>query len=92
MAQISSRGCPARLRRLASPDSTRCTETRRAATSRCCGLSYPLVHDPDPRRDLDMASYGVVKMLPSGPGTGYHGLGWEPKLAFGALARADGRA
>jgi hypothetical protein len=50
---------------------------------------YPLVHDPDPRRDLDMASYGVVKMLPSGPGTGYHGLGWEPKLAFGALARAD---
>jgi hypothetical protein len=49
---------------------------------------YPLVHDPDPRRDLDMASYGVVKMLPGGPGTGYDGLGWEPKLAFGALARA----
>jgi len=53
---------------------------------------YPLVHDPDPRRDLDMASYGVVKMLPGGPGTGYQGLGWEPKLAFGALAAADGRA
>jgi len=53
---------------------------------------YPLVHDPDPRRDLDMASYGVVKMLPGGPGTGYHGLGWEPKLAFGALAHADWRA
>ena len=49
---------------------------------------YPLVHDPDPRRDLDMASYGVVKMLPGGPGTGYGGLGWDPKLAFGALARA----
>ena len=30
-----------------------------------------------------------MKMLPGGPGTGYHGLGWEPKLAFGALARAD---
>src|SRR6516225_4241715 len=49
---------------------------------------YPLVHDPDPRRDLDMASYGVVKMLPGGPGTGYNGLGWEPKLVFTALAQA----
>jgi hypothetical protein len=34
-----------------------------------------------------MASYGVVKMLKSGPGTGYQGLGWEPKLAFDALAQ-----
>lgn len=51
---------------------------------------YPLAHDADARRDLDMASYGVVKMLPGGPGTGYHGLGWEPKLAFAALAGADG--
>jgi len=50
---------------------------------------YPLVGDPDPRRDLDMASYGVVKVLPGGPGTGYDGLGWEPKLAFAALAQAD---
>ncbi len=49
---------------------------------------YRLVHDPDPRRDLDMASYGVVKMLPGGLGAGHHGLGWEPKLAFGALAKA----
>jgi hypothetical protein len=49
---------------------------------------YVLVHDPDPRRDLDLASYGLVKMLPGGPGTGYQGLGWEPKLAFGALASA----
>ncbi len=53
---------------------------------------YPLVHDSEPRRDLDMASYGLVKMLPGGPGTGHHGLGWEPKLAFAALAAADGRA
>ena len=29
-----------------------------------------------------------MKMLPGGPGTGREGLGWEPKLAFGALARA----
>ncbi len=49
---------------------------------------YPLMHDPDPRRDLDMASYGVVKMVPGSPGTGYDGLGWEPKLAFAALAQA----
>jgi len=47
------------------------------------------VTDPRPRRDLDMASYGVVKMLGGGPGTGSYGLGWEPKLAFGALAKAD---
>jgi hypothetical protein len=53
---------------------------------------YRLVHDPGPLRDLDMASYGVVRMLPGGPGTGYDGLGWEPKLAFSALAKADWRA
>jgi hypothetical protein len=39
-----------------------------------------------------MASYGAVKMLPGGPGTGYGGLGWEPKLVFGALANVDWRA
>jgi hypothetical protein len=50
---------------------------------------YGLVYDPDPRRDLDMASYGVVKMLPGGAGTGHDGLGWDPKLAFSALAQAD---
>jgi hypothetical protein len=61
---------------------------------------YGLVHDSDPRRDLDLASYGLVKMLPGEPEApgvgyqdlGYQGLGWEPKLAFGALARADWRA
>jgi hypothetical protein len=50
---------------------------------------YLTEHHADPRRDLDMASYGVVKVLPEGPGAGYQGLGWEPKLAFAALARAD---
>jgi hypothetical protein len=34
---------------------------------------------------------GVVSMVPGGPGSGYRGLGWEPRLAFGALARADWR-
>jgi hypothetical protein len=47
---------------------------------------YGLVHDAEPRRDLDLASYGLVQLLPGGPGTGHHGLGWEPKLAFRALA------
>jgi hypothetical protein len=41
----------------------------------------------DPRRDLDLASYGLVSMLPEGPGSGYQGLGWRPRLAFGAMAR-----
>jgi len=31
----------------------------------------------------------AVGFLPGGPGTGYNGLGWEPKLAFSALAQAD---
>jgi hypothetical protein len=50
------------------------------------GYGHP--HRDEPRADLDLASYGVVKMLPGGPGTGREGLGWEPKLAFAALARA----
>ncbi len=47
---------------------------------------YGLVHDPEPRRDLDLASYGLVRLLRGGVGTGYQGLGWEPKLAFQAFA------
>jgi hypothetical protein len=47
---------------------------------------YELVHRAQPRQDLDLASFGVVRMLEGGPGTGYQGLGWEPKLAFTALA------
>jgi len=41
---------------------------------------------PDPRRDVDLASYGLVSMLPEGPGSGYQGLGWRPRLAFEAMA------
>jgi hypothetical protein len=44
------------------------------------------IHRAQPRQDLDLASFGVVRMLEGGPGTGYQGLGWEPKLAFTALA------
>ncbi len=52
---------------------------------------YSLVRDPDPRHDLDLASYGVVSMVPGGPGSGHRGLGWEPRLVFRALAGADWR-
>ncbi|MFB6890290.1 hypothetical protein ACFCX4_13345 [Kitasatospora sp. NPDC056327] len=46
------------------------------------------VHRPgaDPREDLDLASFGIVKSLETGSGTAYPGLPWEPKAAFGAVA------
>ncbi|WP_024760787.1 hypothetical protein [Streptomyces exfoliatus] len=49
---------------------------------------YDHVHRPDgdPRDDLDLASYGIVKVLDSGLGTAYPDLPWEPKAAFAALA------
>jgi hypothetical protein len=44
-------------------------------------------HRPgDSRRDLDLASYGIVKVLENGVGTAYPGLPWEPKAAFAAVA------
>jgi len=48
------------------------------------------VHRPDePRADLDMASYSVVKMLPDGArGKAYPELGWEPKEIFHTIAAA----
>jgi hypothetical protein len=41
-------------------------------------------HHPDPRHDLDMAGFGVVKALPDGR--------WEPKQAFAEVARRYARA
>ena len=50
-------------------------------------------HRPDdPRHDLDMASYGIVKAIrdrPDDPRSDWH---WEPKEAFHALAARYGRA
>jgi hypothetical protein len=48
--------------------------------------SYHLPHRRDPRQDLDMASYGVVKVLEDGSGQSYPNMAWEPKAAFYALA------
>jgi hypothetical protein len=47
---------------------------------------YSLPHRSDPRQDLDMASYGVVKVLEGRLGYTYPDMAWEPKAAFTALA------
>ncbi|HEX6355257.1 hypothetical protein [Actinophytocola sp.] len=44
-------------------------------------------HRPDdPRRDLDLASLGIVKVLEDRNGDTYPDMAWEPKAAFTALA------
>ncbi|MCL7381753.1 hypothetical protein [Streptomyces sp. 35G-GA-8] len=49
---------------------------------------YDHVHRPDgdPRDDLDLASYGIVKVLENRCGDTYPDMPWEPKAAFHALA------
>jgi hypothetical protein len=47
---------------------------------------YNLPHRTDPGEDLDMASYGVVKVLEGRLGDRYPDMAWEPKAAFTALA------
>jgi hypothetical protein len=43
-------------------------------------------HRPgDPRRDLDLASLGIVKVLEDRNGDTYPDMPWEPKAAFTAL-------
>ena len=46
---------------------------------------YGLPHRPDPRRDLELASYGLIKFLDD------DGLTWAPKEVFHALATAYAR-
>lgn len=50
---------------------------------------YP--HSGDPRFDLDMASYGLVKSYTDRKGTTYPDMPWEPKQSFGALADYYGK-
>lgn len=52
----------------------------------CTFVCYGLPHRSDPRADLDMASWGVVKILENHPGNTYPDMPWEPKAAFAALA------
>jgi hypothetical protein len=47
---------------------------------------YDLPHRGDPRQDLDMASYGVVKVFEDRLGHTYPDMAWEPKAAFTTLA------
>ncbi|MER6946005.1 hypothetical protein ABT294_18430 [Nonomuraea sp. NPDC000554] len=49
---------------------------------------YDHLHRPDgdPREDLDLASYGIVKVFEDRLGATYPDLPWEPKAAFDALA------
>jgi hypothetical protein len=49
-------------------------------------VAYHLPHRPDPRLDLDMASYGVAKVLEDRLGHTYPDMPWDPKAAFTALA------
>ncbi|HET8843030.1 MAG TPA: hypothetical protein VFN35_16325 [Ktedonobacteraceae bacterium] len=52
----------------------------------CTFVCYGLPHRSDPREDLDMASWGVVKVLENSLGDTYSDMPWEPKAAFTALA------
>lgn len=51
---------------------------------------YELPHAADPLFDLDMASYGLVKLRPPDEEPAADGFGWERKRAFAALADAYG--
>lgn len=52
---------------------------------------FPHRPDGDPRDDLDLASYGIVKVLEDRPGATFPGVPWEPKAAFTAVADHYGR-
>jgi hypothetical protein len=57
-------------------------------------VAAALPHEADPRRDLDLASYAVVKSYSHGCGATYPDLPWEPKAAFRMVAEefsADSR-
>jgi hypothetical protein len=49
--------------------------------------SLPYRPDGEPRADLDLASPGIVKVLEGRHGDTYPDMTWEPKAAFGAVAR-----
>jgi hypothetical protein len=52
----------------------------------CTFAAYNLPHRSDPREDMDIASYGVVKVFEDRLGDTYPDMAWEPKAAFTALA------
>jgi hypothetical protein len=52
--------------------------------------SFELPHRVDPLQDLDMASFGVVKISEDGSGSRSPQRGWEPKKVFHAVSSAYG--
>ncbi|HZE37945.1 MAG TPA: hypothetical protein VE172_03960 [Stackebrandtia sp.] len=51
--------------------------------------NYHMPHRPTPpRADLDLGSFGVVRVLDGARGTAYPDMTWEPKKSFHALAEA----
>ncbi|NML39198.1 hypothetical protein HHL17_18505 [Chitinophaga sp. G-6-1-13] len=56
----------------------------------CTFAQYNLPHRQEPEHDLDMASYGIVKVYEEESGQTYPGLPWEPKVAFHTLATCYG--
>jgi hypothetical protein len=56
----------------------------------CTFAQYQLPHRQDGRDDLDLASYGIVKVYEDRCGETYPELPWEPKRAFYALAQSYG--
>jgi hypothetical protein len=48
--------------------------------------SHPHRPDGDPRDDLDLASYGIVKVYEDRNGVTYPDMMWEPKAAFAGVA------
>jgi hypothetical protein len=52
-------------------------------------FSFPLApYSEDPRHDLDATALSIVRTLPRGQhGATHPRIGWEPKEAFGAIAR-----
>jgi hypothetical protein len=56
---------------------------------------YDLPHHSEPHQDLDLASFGVVKVLDGQSGAHgrrYPDMPWEPKTAFTTLADCYGRS
>jgi hypothetical protein len=49
-------------------------------------VAPPFPHHENPRYDLDMASYSLVKSYADKHGTTYPDMPWEPKASFAAVA------
>lgn len=49
-------------------------------------VQYSMPHRADPHNDLDIASYGIVKVYENRFGSIYPDMTWEPKAAFKVIA------